>query len=93
MVRYYLVAQTPHTPNLNSVAMLDGWLSTTVERMASKKIGLMMVNDIPTKRNRRKATKRTAQLVNEMMRYAERGLYDAFIWNLDKKESITSDKA
>ena len=42
-------------------------------------MGLMMVNDNPTKRNKRKATKWTPQLVSEMIRYAERGLRDAFI--------------
>jgi len=67
--------------------MLNGGFSILVERMASKKMGLMMVNDNPTKRNKRKATKRTAQLVNEMMRYAERGLYtDAVILGFDNKE-------
>jgi len=59
--------QTPHTPNLNSVAMLNGCGWIAVERTASKKIDLMIVNDSPTKRNKRKATKRTAQLVNEMI--------------------------
>ena len=88
-MRYYPDAQTPHTPNLNSVAMLDGRCSITVERMESKKMGLMMVNDNPTKRNKRKATKWTPQLVSEMIRYAERGLKEAFILDLDNKEDRT----
>lgn len=84
-MRYYPDAQTPHTPNLNSVAMLDGRCSIRVERMENKKIGLMMVNDNPTKRNKRKATKWTPQLISEMIRYAERG----FIVDLDNKENST----
>ena len=46
-------------------------------------MGLMMVNDNPTKRNKRKATKWVPQLVSEMIRYVERG---ALILDLDGKK-------
>ena len=73
-MRHYLDKQKPQTPNLNLVAMLDGCCSMAVERMENKKMGLIMGNDNPTNRNKRKATKWRLQLVSEMIRYAERGL-------------------
>lgn len=72
------VAQTPHTPNLNSVARLE-LLTSPVDFRESRYIGLMIVRDSPTSRTSTNAQKETTTEVMDTLRWAARGFASVII--------------
>ena len=70
----YLVAQTPHTPNLSSFAMLRGEACAASEVSLTKKMVLMMGKERATKRRRRNAVKSSPQDMSATLGYRANGL-------------------